>query len=213
MTAPIPSAIPEALLVRDPSHFHWSIVTFFALVVWIYVNEIREGRSHVALAGLAFWGMDWLNEILNGLVFHLTGVAPVWGLAGESSYKLLIGLNAEICLMFAVAGIGFVRMLPRSPKTRILGMQNRLFIASTGSFFCVLVEIWLHRIGVLTWEWPFWNAREPWLIFLLGYLPFFLVAFKVYDEEDPRRRIKIVGTLLTLDIAALILFVPILGWI
>lgn len=76
--------------------------------------------------------MDWFNEIWNALVFHFTNFAPVWATPEDTAYLILIGLNIEICFMFAVAGIGFGKMLP--PQTvKILGLSNRLFIAIVGS--------------------------------------------------------------------------------
>ena len=59
--------------------------------------------------------MDWFNEIWNGLVFHFSHYAPVWG-APEIHLFDPIGLNIEICFMFAVAGITFAKMLPAEKK-------------------------------------------------------------------------------------------------
>jgi hypothetical protein len=43
-------------------------------------------------------------------------------------------------------------------------------------------------VNALTWDYSWWSARAPWLIFLVGYLPFFLVSFRVHDLETVRRR-------------------------
>ena len=75
--------------------------------------------------GLAFWGMDWFNEIWNALVFHFSGYAPVWGAPGDTAFLILIGLNIEICFMFAIAGIAFGKLLPADARMKILGIPNQ----------------------------------------------------------------------------------------
>jgi hypothetical protein len=199
-------------ILRDCSQFQWYVITLFALVVYVYANEVEKRSWALVFAGLAFWGMDWFNEIWNGLVFHFTQYAPVWGAPGQTAYLILIGLNIEICFMFAIAGITFAKMLPGNKKQKILGIPNRLLFAIVGSAFCVFVEVLLNAIGALTWDYPWWNAKVPWLIFLIGYFTFFIVSFWVYDMENNRKRAITVGTIFAVDIVALVLFIS-LGWI
>jgi hypothetical protein len=71
----------------------------------------------------------------------------------------------------------------------------------------------LNMAGALTWEYPWWSAGAPWLIFLIGYLPFFLVAFWVYDMPTVQQKIKTVGAIFAFDIICLVLFLGILNWI
>ena len=58
-----------------------------------------------------------------------------------------------------------------------------------------------------------WNRGAPWLIFLLGYLTFFIVAFWVYDMRSLRNKIVTVGVIWVIAIVSLILFIPVLHWI
>ncbi len=157
--------------------------------------------------------MDWFNEIWNSLVFHFTNHAPVWGAPGQTAYLILIGLNIEISFMFAIAGITFGKMLLPDKKTKVLGVPNRLFFAIAGAAFCVFVEILLNSIGALTWEYPWWSASAPWLIFLIGYLTFFLVSFWVHDMKTVRSKAITVGVIFGVDILAIIIFGLILNWI
>jgi hypothetical protein len=57
-------------------------------VVYVYANDIERRNWNLVFAGLAFWGMDWLNEIWNGLVFHagiiLFGILAFWLRARKS---------------------------------------------------------------------------------------------------------------------------------
>jgi hypothetical protein len=207
-------AAQEALrILRDGSQFQWYVIPLFALVVYVYAVEIERRNWNLVLAGLAFWGMDWFNEIWNALVFHFTQYAPVWGAPGDTAYLILIGLNIEICFMFFIAGVAFSKTLPADKEMRILGIPNRLALAILGSAFCVFVEVLLNEVNALTWDYAWWSTRAPWLIFLIGYLPFFLVAFWVHDMKSLRSKIVTVGVIATVDIASLVVFGAILRWI
>ena len=139
-------------ILRDGSQFKWYVIPLLAFVVYVYATEIERKNWSLVFAGLAFWGMDWFNEIWNGLVFHATGYAPVWGAPGSTAYLILIGLNIEITFMFAVAGVAYCKMLPADKHMKILGIPNRIFIAIAGAIFSVFVEVLLNLIGALTWE-------------------------------------------------------------
>jgi hypothetical protein len=210
---PTQSAAQALKILRDGSQFQWYVIPLFALVVYVYAVEVERKNWNLVLAGLAFWGMDWFNEIWNGLVFHFTQYAPVWGAPGKTAFLILIGLNIEICFMFAVAGITFSKMLPADKHVRVLGLPNRLFFAIAGSVFCVFVEVLLNSVGALTWEYAWWGVRAPWLIFLIGYLPFFLMSFWVFDMESVKKKVMTVGTIFAVDIVGLVLFGAILGWV
>jgi len=207
------SAQQALSILRDGSLFQWYVIPLFALVVYVYANEVEKRNWSLVFAGLAFWGMDWFNEIWNGLVFHFTQYAPVWGAPGGTAYLILIGLNIEICFMFAIAGIAFSKMLPKDKKMKMLGIPNRLLFAIVGAVFCVFVECLLNAVGALTWEYPWWNAGVPWLIFLVGYLYFFLVSFWVFDMESVKKQAITVGAILGFDVICLVVFMGILKWI
>ena len=210
----ISEAAARALsILRDGSQFSWYVIPLFAFVVYVYAVEIERRSWSLVFAGLAYWGMDWFNEIWNSLVFHFTGYAPVWGAPGSTAYLILIGLNIEICFMFAVAGVTFGKMLPLDPKLKILGIPNRLVIAVAGSAFCVFIEVLLNAIGALTWDYAWWGASAPWLIFLVGYLPFFLVSFWVHDMPTVRAKVTTVGVIYAVDLVAILVFGVVLGWI
>jgi len=210
---PTPAAQEALGILRDGSQFQWYVIPLLAFVTYVYAHEVEARNWKAVFAGLAFWGMDWFNEVWNALVLHFTGHAPVWGAPGQTAYLILIGLNIEICLMFAVAGVVFVKLLPRDKASKILGVPNRLFVAAAGSVFCVLVEYVLNMAGALTWDYAWWSRGAPWLIFLVGYLPFFLVAFHVHDMASPRRQALVVGFLLAFDAGCLLVFGVLLGWI
>lgn len=210
---PTPAAREALEILRDGSQFQWYVIPLLALVVYVYAVEIEARNWNRVFAGLAFWGMDWFNEICNSLVFHATGHAPVWGAPGKTAYLILIGLNIEICFMFAIAGVVFSKTLPEDKHRRVFGISNRLLIAVGGAAFCVFIEILLNAVDALTWEYGWWNARMPWLIFLFGYLHFFLIAFWVHDMESIKKKAAVVGSIYTVDALLVLLFGLFLGWI
>ncbi|MHB0886358.1 MAG: hypothetical protein ACYC6I_03305 [Bacillota bacterium] len=200
-------------ILRDGSQFQWYVIPLLAFVFYVYTVEVEKRNWNLVLAGLAFWGMDWFNELWNGLVLHFSGYAPVWGAPGKTAFLILVGLNIEIMFMFAVSGVVWSKMLLPRKEEKILGLPNRWFIALAGSAFCVFVEYLLNAVGALTWDYAWWNRGAPWLIFLFGYLTFFVVAFWVHDLKSMKQKLITVGSIWALDLVALALFIPVLHWI
>ena len=209
----IESARQAQAILRDPSHFQWYVIPLLLIVLYIYSVEVERKNWSILFAGLALWGMDWFNEIWNALVFHFNKFAPVWGTPGATAYNILIGLNIEITFMFAIMGIYACKMLPKDRKLKIFGIPNRWFFAVFNSILAVFIEVLLNLTGALTWEYPWWNIRAPWLIFLIGYLPFFVVCFWVHDMKSVKNKAIAVGSILGFDALCLIVFGAILRWI
>ncbi len=200
-------------ILRDGSQFQWHVVPLLLLVLYVYANEIERRNWNVVFAGLALWGMDWFNEIWNALVFHATGYAPVWSAPARTAYLILIGLNIEICFMFAIMGVVVAKTLPADRRSKILGLPNRWVLAVGASAIAVGVEILLNAVGALTWDYWWWNARMPWLIVVFGYLTFFVVAFWVHDMRTLRAKVITVSAIFAFDFTCLVLFMGVLGWI
>lgn len=207
------SALRAQALLRDPQHFQWYLLPLLLLTLYVYAEQIRAQRGSVVLGGLAFWCMDWINEIGNALIFHFTAYAPIWATPGETAYQLLIGLNSEISLMFAVLGVAALLLLPADPRLRILGVNNRWLFAVVNSLLAVGIECLLNAAGALSWEYAYWNRGFPYLIVLFGYLPFFAMAYWVHDMTDRRRQLRTVGLLAGFVILSLTVFGGILGWL
>jgi hypothetical protein len=210
---PTDSAQQALSILRDGTQFQWHVIPLLLLVLYVYANEIERRNWNVVFAGLALFGMDWFNEIWNALVFHFTQYAPVWAAPADSAFVLLIGLNIEISFNFAIMGIVVAKTLPADPATRILGVPNRWFVAVAASVFCVAIECLLNAVGALTWDYWWWSVRMPWLIFAIGYLPFFVVAFWVHDLPTLRQKVRAVGAIYAFVVACLLLFGVWLRWI
>ena len=199
--------------LRDGSNFQWYVIPLLAFVFYVYTIEAEKRNWNLILAGLAFWGADWLNEIINGLVLRGTGYAPIWGEPGPTAYLILVGLNIETMFMFAVAGIIWTKMLHPDKNVKYLGIPNRWAVAIGGTIFSVFVEYLLNSVNALTWDYVWWNRGAPWLILIFGYLWFFVFAFWVYDMQDFKQKLRVVGTIWSVDIIALIVFAGFLKWI
>ena len=199
--------------LRDGSNFQWYVIPLLAFVFYVYTVEAEKRNWNLVLAGLAFWGADWLNEIINGLVLRGTGYAPIWGEPGPTAYLILVGLNIETMFMFAVAGIIWTKMLHPDKNFKYLGIPNRWAVATGGTIFSVFVEYLLNSVNALTWDYAWWNRGAPWLILIFGYLWFFVFAFWVFDMKEFKQKIQVVGTLWAVDIIALIVFAGFLKWI
>jgi hypothetical protein len=212
--AAVPDYVHEAeRILRDGSTFEWSTVALLGFAVYVYAVEVERRRFDIVLAGLAFWLMDWFNELANSAIFHASGEAPLWAVTGDTSYLILIGLTIEISMLFLVAGVAFVKQLPADPRARWLGVPNRLLLVFAFSAFCVLVEVFLHSTGYFHWHYWWWNVPFVPLIVVFGYMTFFGIAAWVYDMGANRRRqLRVVGGLAAVDVG-LGVVLGLAGWL
>lgn len=202
-------------ILRQPQlTMKWYIVPLFLVVFYIFSHEIHRKNWNVILGAAALWGMDLFNEIWNSIVFHASGFAPVWGTpgaVGDTSLLLLIGYNIEISFMFALLGLSACLTLPKDPKQKILGINNRVFLAVLYTTLAVIIEIFLNYSGLLTWEYPLWCAKFPFILWLIGYLPFYTIAFVVHDMKKRKNQFITLGIIFGVDLLLLIVF-GIMGW-
>ncbi len=214
LAASVPEFTREAQhLLRAPGLFDWSTVTLLALAVYVYAVEVERANWSVVLAGLAFWLMDWANEIVNALVLHFDGHAALWTVTGHSSFVILIGLTVEISRFFAINGVVFAKLLPAERSARILGLPSRWAMAIALSLVSVGVELLLHADGVFHWYYWWWNVASFPVIVVFGYLTFYVVSFTVFYMPRRARQIQAVGLLAGVDLIAGLVFGPLLGWI
>jgi hypothetical protein len=209
----MPPFVQESLrLLRDPTQFTWTAIPLLVIVFYVYAVEIEKRNWSTVLAGLAFWSADWINEVVNALVLHFTGYAPIWTTTGKTNYQILCGCNYEIAVMFAISGIIFTKQLPKDRKAKIFGINSRIVLGGFYSIFSVIVEEVLYRTGSFHWAYGWWDAGHPYLIVIFGYATFYAAAAWVHDMEDHRSKLKAVGLLGGTAIAGLVIFGA-LGWI
>lgn len=203
-------------ILRNPQlTMQWYTVPLFVITLYIVSKELHEEHYKIVLGGFALWGVDIFNEIWNSMICFSSGWAPVWGTpvgVGETSWLLMIGYNVEISMMFLIMGIMACLMLPKDPKKKILGINNRIFYAVVLTTTAVIVECFLNYCGILTWEWSFWQRSCPWILWVIGYLPFFAAAFYTHDRPTVKQSAQVVGCILGFD-AILIAICACIGWI
>ncbi len=202
-------------ILRNPQlTLKWYVVPLLLIVMYIYYKEISVKNWNVVLGGAALWGMDLFNEIWNSIVFHASGFAPVWGTpggVGDTALLILIGYNIEISFMFAIMGVVVCLSLPKDPKMKILGVNNRVFYTILYTTLAVIIECFLNYSGVLTWEYAWWSRSFPYLVWLVGYLPFFVMAFTVHDMKKMKNKMITLGVIYGVDVLALVIF-GLIGW-
>ncbi len=207
-----PTAAKSLEILRDPSYFNWSFAVMLAFVVYVYAVEIERRNWNILLGALAFYGLEWFIEILNGLVFHFTGFSPIWTTTGRTMFQLLPGLTLEISLMFAVSGVIYLKMIPKDPKMKILGINNRVFFTVAFSVMMVAIECLVNAWGYLPWNYGWWNFPNVWLIVLLGYMPYFVLTFYVHDHRSMKVKIAIVSGMFIIDAVLFGVLALGLGW-
>jgi hypothetical protein len=204
-----PEATQLALsILRRGDHFQWYVITFLALVVYIYANEISKKNWKGIAAGLALYTVHWFYEILNALIQHFSGHA-LWTVPTGTAFLLLIGVGIELSFMFSIAGLVMSKLLPADPHLKILGVNNRPLFAIGNAAFFSIVEIFLASTPAFVWVYPWWGALP---VFITVYIPFFLAAFYCYDWK-PATQVRFIAGLAALDVLLLAVFAGILGWI
>jgi len=187
--------------LRDLTMIKWYAIPLLAIVFYIYAVEIKKAKTsgnwNAVFAGLTLFGMDFINETVNGWIFHFTGRSALWTTPGDTALRVMLGWNLEIIFMFAIAGIIYYYTISDDPTDRILGIPDWWFWAVAYSAFCVFVECLLNIGGHLVWEYEYWNLsfKGVWLIFLFGYFHFYVATIIVLKMKSIRRKIMTVASL------------------
>ncbi len=204
-----PELTQEALaILRSGENFNWVVITLLALVLYVYTNEYSKKNFKGIAAGLSLYLVHWFYEILNALIQHFSGHA-LWTVPTGTSFLLLVGVGIELSFMFAVAGLLLSKLLPEDPKARILGINNRIFMAVANAALFSVIEIFLAKTPAFHWVYPWWGALP---VFVTVYIPFFVVSFLCYDWK-PKVQRWVIGSLFAVDLVMMVVFAGILKWI
>lgn len=198
-----PAAEKAIAAVRDPSNFHWSILTLFAVVMVIYCNEIKAKNYKAVACALTLYSIHWFYEIMNAVICHFTGYA-LWTVSPEStSFILLIGVSAELSLMFSISGFTCA-LLPKDKDLKIFGINNRVLFGIGFAAFCSIFEIFLAWTPAFIWVYPWWGCLP---VFITTYIPFFVGAYLCYDLPS-KKQWTVVGVLVSVNIVLLATLIP-----
>ncbi len=123
-----PEVTQQALsILRSGENFQWYIMLGLAVVAYVYTTEMKNGNWKVVAAGFSYYMVHWFVEIVNGLIQHFTGHA-LWTVPFGTGFLLLIGVGAELSIMFMISGLALSKLLPEDPKLKILRDRSRSFI-------------------------------------------------------------------------------------
>ncbi|MFY9114494.1 MAG: hypothetical protein WAO23_04535 [Dethiobacteria bacterium] len=192
------------LAVRSVDNFNWTFIFILAVVAFIYGTELKNKNYKGIVAGLSLYMVHWFYEIMNAVIGGVSGYA-LWTVSPEStSYVLLIGVSWELSMMFSIAALGLSKILPKDPKEKILGINNRWFFAIVSAAVFALIEVFLATTPAFIWVYPWWGAIP---VFITVYIPFFLAGFLVPDTKPKFQKIFI-GGLAAINALLLIVLIP-----
>ena len=183
----------NAIQVRSTENFNWTFIFILAVVFYVYWTEFHNKKYEMIYAGLALYGVHWLYEIGNAIIAHFTGY-PLWSVSNESTtFILLIGVCWELSMMFSIAGMISLKMLPKDRSTRYFakngkkGIDCRLAGAISMALLFALVESFLAGTSNHSFIWVYkWWGVLP--VFITTYIPFFLASNYVPDMEPAKRK-------------------------
>lgn len=95
-------------------------------------------------------------------------------------------------------------LTPEEYKTKIKAILNRISVIVFGSIAAVIIEILLNKCNVLTWEKPWWQPNFPFILFLIGYVPFYVAAVVIHDLP---RKWQLIGLGAILFVVVLLLII------
>ena len=116
--------IIDAIKVRATDNFNWTFIFILAVVFFLYGYNIWKKNWDVVKAGFALYGVHWLYEIANAIIYKCSG-APLWAVSNDSTtFILLIGVSWELSMMFSLAGMITYMMLPADKNKRIFAKSK-----------------------------------------------------------------------------------------
>jgi len=195
-------------ILRNPEVFEWYLIPMLAFVIYIYFNEISKKNWKGVAAGLSLYSVHWFCEIINALIQRFSGHA-LWTVPAGTGYLLLVGVGAEISMMFSVSGLILSKVLPEDRGLKIAGINNRvLFVVGNAAFFSIF-ELFLVTTPTFHWVYSWWGAFP---VFITVYIPFFAAAVVAYDAK-PKSQIIWISSVALVDAIMMALFAGCLHWI
>lgn len=95
-------------------------------------------------------------------------------------------------------------LTPEEYKTKVKAILNRISVIVFGSIAAVIIEILLNKCNVLTWEKPWWQPNFPFILFIIGYVPFYVAAVVIHDLP---RKWQLIGLGAILFVVVLLLII------
>ncbi len=208
------------LIIKEVKAKHYSVV-FGAAAFWLWdvFNETWNSMVY-ATTGQPVWGTTAAGgsalQILIGynieisFMFFILGMLTCYLLKTTEGYEGVGFWDAnknwlnDPNNMYYKANVKKADMTPEEYKIKVKAIMSRISVIVIGSIMAVIIEILLNKCNVLTWEKPWWQPNFPIILFLIGYVPFYVAAVVIHDLP---RKWQLIGLGIILFIVILLLII------
>lgn len=208
------------LIVNEIRQKRFSVV-FGAAAFWLWdvFNETWNAMVY-ATTGQPVWGTtaagDSALQILVGYNIEISFMFFILGMLTCKLLKTTEGYEGQGFFdanknwlddpnnMYYKANKKKSELTPEEYKTKVKAILGRIGVIVFGSIAAVIIEILLNKCNVLTWEKPWWQPNFPFILFLIGYVPFYVAAVVIHDLP---RKWQLIGLGAILFVVVLLLII------
>ena len=208
------------LIVNEIKQKRFSVV-FGAAAFWLWdvFNETWNAMVY-ATTGQPVWGTTAAGgsalQILVGYNIEISFMFFILGMLTCKLLKTTEGYEGQGFFdanknwlddpnnMYYKANKKKSELTPEEYKTKIKAILGRIGVIVFGSIAAVIIEILLNKCNVLTWEKPWWQPNFPFILFLIGYVPFYVAAVVIHDLP---RKWQLIGLGAILFVVVLLLII------
>lgn len=208
------------LIVNEIKHKRYSVV-FGAAAFWLWdvFNETWNSMVY-ATTGQPVWGTTAAGgsalQILIGYNIEISFMFFILGMMTCRMLKITEGYEGEVFWdanknwlddpnnIYYRANVLSKNLSPDERKTKRKAVLSRMALIVGGSIAAVIIEILLNKCNVLTWEKPWWQPEFPLILFLIGYVPFFVAAVLIHDLP---RKWQLIGLGCILAVVVILLII------
>lgn len=208
------------LIVNEIRQKRFSVV-FGAAAFWLWdvFNETWNAMVY-ATTGQPVWGTTAAGgsalQILVGYNIEISFMFFILGMLTCKLLKTTEGYEGQGFFdanknwlddpnnMYYKANKKKSELTPEEYKTKVKAILNRISVIVFGSIAAVIIEILLNKFNVLTWEKPWWQPNFPFILFLIGYVPFYVAAVVIHDLP---RKWQLIGLGAILFVVVLLLII------
>ena len=208
------------LIVNEIKHKRYSVV-FGAAAFWLWdvFNETWNSMVY-ATTGQPVWGTTAAGgsalQILIGYNIEISFMFFILGMMTCRMLKTTEGYEGEVFWdanknwlddpnnIYYRANVLSKNLSPDERKTKRKAVLSRMALIVGGSIAAVIIEILLNKCNVLTWEKPWWQHEFPFILFLIGYVPFFVAAVLIHDLP---RKWQLIGLGCILAVVVILLII------
>ena len=208
------------LIVNEIRQKRFSVV-FGAAAFWLWdvFNETWNAMVY-ATTGQPVWGTTAAGgsalQILVGYNIEISFMFFILGILTCKLLKTTEGYEGQGFFdanknwlddpnnMYYKANKKKSELTPEEYKTKVKSILGRIGFIVFGSIAAVIIEILLNKCNVLTWEKPWWQPNFPFILFLIGYVPFYVAAVVIHDLP---RKWQLIGLGAILFVVVLLLII------